>query len=437
MLPFGLFLLAVGALYLRPAEFVPALENAQIYEALMLAAMATAAGSMWAQLRAQALRARPVTVLVLGLLVAVPLSHLAHFAPGRAAACGFTFFKVFLLYLVLGANVRTVPRLGAFIRWLVLLICCQVGLGFLGYVGYLESESLQSYAQREYDRETGERLTLMRMCGVGIFNDPNELCLLLAVGVILALYLLGDKRSGLVRYVCAVPLVAFALAIPLTQSRGGLLAVLAGLSVLAFDRLGAKRGTLIMGVMLVGVLAVAGGRITRFEIDNSDDTSQHRVQLWSEGLVLLRSSPLFGIGFGTYADEVGFVAHNSFVHAYTELGFFGGSCFFGLFAYTVWVLHRLRRRLDPVRQPALHRLRPYLLATVVAMAAGLFSLSRVYSPPTILIFGLCAAYFNLAAPAAPRAVPPVTQRLVARLFLTSALCLFGLYVFTTVMVQRS
>jgi hypothetical protein len=434
MFSFGLFILVNAVLFIRPAELIPALENLPLYEVAILAAIATAAPHMLGQLSVASLISRPVTAFVLGLLAAVVLSYLSGLAVSAAFDSGLMFFKVVLFYLLIVANVRTVSRLRVFLLCLGGLVVCQVGLGLLVYFEYLDLKAFKPFDQREYDADTGEVTVLPRLCGAGIFHDPNDLCVLLALGLLLALYLLGDRRAGPVRFASIVPLVVLAASVPLTHSRGGLLAVLAGLSVLAADRFGVKRAAAVLGVLAVLLLA-AGGRMTRFDLESSGDTSQHRMRLWSDGLVLLRSAPLFGIGQGRYEDEAGLVAHNSFVHAYTELGFFGGTCFFGAFAYTAWALWRLRDRLDPALHPTLHRLRPYLLAMVAALAAGLFSLSRVYTPSTYLVFGLCAAYLQIVEAAAPGSVPPLTGALVLRLALLSGLFLFGLHLLTTGLVQ--
>jgi hypothetical protein len=74
---------------------------------------------------------------------------------------------------------------------------------------------------------------------------------------------------------------------------------------------------------------------------------------------------------------------------------------------------------------------------VMALAAGLFSLTRVYTPSTFLIFGLCAAYLQIVESVAPGAVPRLTGALVGRLALLSGLFLLGLHLLTTVLVQWS
>jgi O-antigen ligase len=436
MLPFGLFILVNAVLFIRPAELIPELNDLPLYEIAILAAIAAAAPQMIGQLSRRSLLSLPVSVFVLGLLVAVVLSHLAQTALTAAFDSCIQFFKIVLLYLLIVANVRTTQRLRVLLFCLVGLMFCQVGLGLLVYFKILDIKALKPFGQGEFDPDTGEVTILSRLCGAGIFNDPNDLCVLLAIGLILTLYLLGDRQAGSIRFVCLVPLVVFAAAVPLTHSRGGLLAVLAGLTVLAVSRFGGKRAVVIFGI-LIPLLLTAGGRMTQFDLDNSDDTSQLRIQLWSEGLVMLRSAPLFGIGQGNYENEVGAVAHNSFVHAYTELGFFGGTCFFGAFAYIAWAFWRLRGNLDLATHPALFRLRPYLLAMVAALAAGLFSLTRIYTQSTYLILGLCTAYLQIVEAAVPGAVPRLTVALVVRLTLLSGLFLFGLHLLTIVLVKWS
>jgi hypothetical protein len=147
--------------------------------------------------------------------------------------------------------------------------------------------------------------------------------------------------------------------------------------------------------------------------------------------VLFRQSPLFGIGMGQYADEVGMVAHNSFIHAYTELGFFGGSFFLGAFAYTLATLRRLGSRRGNGLSPNLRRLRPYLLAIVTAMVVGMMSLSRVYSLPVYIVLGIAAVYFRLACVSAPSLVPRVNQRLAMRYLLLGLVFLPVAHLFVT------
>jgi hypothetical protein len=412
------------------------LEDAPIYEFVILAALAAAAGPIFGELTPAALTARPVTVCVLGVMAAVVLSHLTHGAVADARESGAMFLKIVLYYLLLVANVRTVRRLQLFLHCVSGLLMVQVGFGLLQYGGYIDVEALSQHAQKEYDPQTGEFLGVKsRLCGAGIFHDPNDLCVLLVVGVLIALFQVTDRRLGLLRFAWVVPLAVFAGSIPLTHSRGGMLALVGGLGTLVIARLGVRRGGVLLLVLLPGLLVALSGRMTRFDLDNPNDTSQHRIRAWSDGLLALRDTPLFGAGQGKYEELSGMPAHNSFVHAFTELGFVGGTCFLAAFAYTVWVLARLRSRLSPRHEPTLARLRPYLMAMVIALMTGMISLSRNYTPPTYLILGLGASYLGLAAARAPGAVPRLTTALTARGVGLGVLSLIALQVLTTTLVR--
>lgn len=432
---FVLFLLVTAALMLRPAELIRDLENQPVYETLIVAALVAAFPRLIAQLSPNFISSSPITACVLGLCLAVPMSLLGSSGGSAAVHAGTMYLKIAAFYLLMTASVRTVPHFRTLLWCLTFLILCQAAFGLLGYAGYIDSEAVKAYSQSERDPESGEIRILPRLCGAGIFNDPNDLCVLLAIGVILCLFAVGNRRLGLARWFAIAPLGVIVAAIQLTHSRGGLMAVLAGLAVLATNRLGMRRGLLVLGVVLAPLLLAVGGRITRFDIGDSDDTSQHRMRLWSDSLVLMRSAPAFGIGQGNIEDEIGLVAHNSFVHAFTELGFFGGTCFFGMFAYSVLTLRSVGTRLDPLRHPTLCRFRPYLLAIVVSQGVGLLSLSRVYVQPIYLVFGLCTVYFNLVLAAVPHSVPPITLRRAMMLVLLSALFLLGLHFLTVAMTR--
>ena len=124
----------------------------------------------------------------------------------------------------------------------------------------------------------------------------------------------------------------------LTHSRGGFLGMLAALVVLLAARFGRK--ALPLGLLVLpAVFVLFAGRQTSISLGSG--TGQSRVQLWHEGMILFVGRPLFGIGSERYADYAGHVAHNSFIHGYTELGLVGGTLFLGAFYLAAWSLVRL------------------------------------------------------------------------------------------------
>src|SRR5262249_1069793 len=157
-----------------------------------------------------------------------------------------------------------------------------------------------------------------RLRSIGVFQDPNDLCLLLATSMLISLYWLGERRLGGLRVLWLIPLGIFGYAVILTQSRGGLVATAAGSLVLFHARYGTWKTILITVVSVTALLLFYSGRMTEFGSALSADTGQSRIQLWSDGLMAFREHPIFGVGQGLFAEEVSGtqVAHNSYLHCF-------------------------------------------------------------------------------------------------------------------------
>lgn len=430
---FFVFLLLNAVLFIRPEELFPELAGLQIYQALILTCTLLSAGSVLRQLTWTSLRQQPITVCVIGLLAAVTLSHVSRLRFGLAWEEAYEFTKVVLYYLLFLGIVNTPARLRWFLVALLAFIVVLTGLALLQYRGLVNFEALRTLEQN-YSDETGDVIVILRLRSTGIYNDPNDLCLILVVGMALAVYLSGDRRAGAWRYLWLLPLGLFGYALMLTQSRGGMLAMLGTFLVFCWTRYGWRKAA-ILGMVAVPVfLVVFGGRQTRFDLGDREDTAQHRIQLWSEGLAMMRWAPLFGIGSGQYVEEAVQVAHNSFVHAYTELGLFGGTLYLGAWYLAFLTLIRLSPRVTSSR-PELARLRPYLLALMAGYAVGMWSLSRCYIVPTYMLLALIGGYARLAVPPSIPALPCLDGRLVGRLALVSFAGLAGIHLFVRVFVR--
>src|SRR5262249_6880024 len=150
-----------------------------IYGPLILVCLAVSAGPLLGRLTGRSLAAYPVTLCVLGLTVAVPLSHLVHSAFWEARSTGIQFVKIALYYLLLVTALSSTADLRRFLGWLGGLIVVVALLAVLHYHGVLEFSSLTRLQQQEIDEQTGELREFARLRSVGIFNDPNDLSLLL------------------------------------------------------------------------------------------------------------------------------------------------------------------------------------------------------------------------------------------------------------------
>jgi O-antigen ligase len=230
------------------------------------------------------------------------------------------------------------------------------------------------------------------MCGTGIFNDPNDFALILVTAVPLCLYWLTDSSQKATRPFWLILLLFFGYALMLTHSRGGFLALMAGLVTLIHLKFGAKKTVLLGAVFLPMLFAVFAGRMTN--ISSDEGTGQARIQLWSDGLDIFRMSPVIGIGMDNYRQFSSHVAHQSFIHCFTELGLFGGTLFLGAFYLALRGMYDLRNRLDEI-DPELRRLYPFVAAMLVAYTIGICFLSRSYIVPTYMMLGLAVVFMRL------------------------------------------
>ncbi len=386
-----LFLLVTATLFIRPGDLFDSTRGWPIYECVILICLAASIGPVLKKLSRKSLTENPITGCVVGLLVAVVLSHLAHLDLWSARMSGFKFFKILVYYLLLVVNIDSEERLTHFLRWLLVLIALVAALALLSANHMIELPRIDYLEYRQHDEATGEVTVINRLQSVGIFNNPNNLAMIVVPGVILALQFAGDPAAGILRPLGLALVGLFGYAIYGTQSRGGLLALIAAVLTLCLARWGWKRTALVAAVSLPLLFVAFKGRMTEVDYALAEDTGQSRVQIWSAGFTLFKQQPLLGIGEGNFVEEVGIVAHNSFLQSFTELGLLGGSLFLGEFLAAFVVLYRIREEIDPLELPGLARLVPYIAAIVAGFVASMLASTRDYFVPTYLVLGLVTA----------------------------------------------
>lgn len=402
---FFLFLLVNAMLFIRPGEAMPWLGDLPIYLACILCCLVVSLPAVLEMFRQPHPAMPPILACALGMLLIIPLSALAN---GRAEAVfdnTLDFFKTMVYLVLLVSLVNTPLLLRRFVGWIGLFSALTALLATIQYHGAIEiaqpkpvagkAKKRGSFVKETYrDSSTGKVVEVNRMCGTGLFNDPNDLGLVLVTGVPIALFFLLRKDGGLLRFLWAVPLIVFLYALVLTHSRGSLLALMAGLAALFWLRFGWRRSVLAGLAVFPILLALFGGRMTEMSVN--EGTGQGRIQLWAEGLAMLRMAPLWGVGMNQYVAHAGLVAHNSFIHCFGELGLIGGCLFLGTFAFAFLGMANLARQRERIEDPELRRLFPYLMAFLVAFLVGILFLSRSYLVPTYTILGLVVAYLRVA-----------------------------------------
>lgn len=410
-LGFVCLLAATATLFVRPSEFVKDIRDQRLYLVAILGCLACSLPAVLGQLNARSIWRRPITACLFGMLALVVLSALSRLEISRAATDGIEFAKVITYYLLVVGLLDTRERLRALLFWLTLFVLAVAALVALSYYNIFPHIP-SSMLDRFFDRETGDEVVVLRLGTTGLFRDPNDICLMLLIGLALTGYWLVQSTSLWNRGLWLLANGLLLHCIALTQSRGGFLALLGALAIYFRERFGLAR-SLMLGAIAVPLMFVAfSGRQTT--ISHREGTGQQRMSVWSEGLVLFRQNPVFGVGQNRYAEHVGLVAHNSYLHCFTELGAAGGLCFLGVFVFALGSLRSLGPRDQEIPDPALRTLRPFLLSGIAAYGIALLWLSNSYTVPTLLVFALATAYLELCGVEPDPPYAGLNGRLVGR-----------------------
>jgi hypothetical protein len=407
------FIIANALLFIRPSEFVAGLHAVELYRYAILACLVISLPVVLEQFLRRFAGVPPIAGCVLGLFPAIVLSNAIGGNADMLLANGIEFFKILVYFLLLLALITSTAHLRRFLFWFSVFTACLALVAVLRFHADLAlpqptEQTEPDAAPKPHgtfvvshvrDRETGAQIAVQRMCGTGIFNDPNDLATVLVCALPLCLYWFTDPSRRPYRPLWMGAMLLCGYALLMTQSRGGLIALLAGLLAFLHVRFGGRQTFMLGMVALPGLLLLFAGRMTT--VSTSEGTAQSRIQLWGEYLRYFQTAPLFGIGMGNHGVVSRHVAHNSFIHCYTELGLGGGTLLVGAFYFALRGLYRLRPSRDlesaPALDPELRRLYPYLLAMVSAYFVGSSFLTLSYVVPTYMVLALATVYLRLHA----------------------------------------
>ena len=248
-----------------------------------------------------------------------------------------------------------------------------------------------------------------RFAGSGF--DPNDIALLLAIGIPMAVYLMTRRERPI--FLQALNFfypVATGFVIILTGSRGALLAAIPAylfflVTVLRMGRAWRFAALAVVVGAVIGATQLDLGepiqRLASVASSSSDDHLSGRSEIWSAGWNVYGEHPLLGVGGGAFAlatkktngQEQELIAHNTYLSVLTELGPIGFLVFIALIA-AVW-------RSAP-RQPTI--LRHACLLMLLVWGIGVFALSWEFRSQTWLLFALVVAAGQARAAEGPNLV---------------------------------
>ena len=434
---FLLFLLVNAVLFIRPGEIMEELLGAPVYQFAILLCVAAAIPHLFDLLWGRPLDRQPILLCVLGLFVAVILAHASQGQGDKALEEAMNFGKVLVYFLLLLATVNTPRRLTAFLSCLVAFVSVVCVLVLLQFSGEIRLATYKpSVKENIVDASTGEEIQIERLQGTGIFQDPNDLCIMLSSLFPFCLHGLFYGR-GVRSLVWLIPLGLFGTTIFLTHSRGGFVALTSGLIFWAIFQFGGKRALVVMLVAIPLLLVVFAGRQTN--ISANAGSAQTRIGLWSDWFQEFRANPLFGKGPDCSPDQEDeaaknpyakreHLAHNAYLQSFADLGLVGGMFFLGAFLVAFESLARYGFGRTRILNPDLARLHPFLVGGLASYLVGMLALSIGYVTSTYLWLGLAAVFQRVTPCFPPLPKLFVERKMIQRWALASIGFLLAVYV---------
>lgn len=264
----------------------------------------------------------PQSLALIGLAIAVFLSVAMTGWLGGAIGSFLLFIPSAFAYYLICLHVNSKAKLKVLVILLV-CVCCYVTVRGSIDLHNIDPRGLPEAGGSVADYLDGQRNDsgqwIFRIKGQNLINDPNDFSQVIVS--LIPLVFIFWQRKKLIRNVFFVllPVGVLLFGAYLTHSRGFLLAFLAVLIVAGRRRIGIVPSAVAAGLLFLGatVFNFTGGRGV------SVDAGSDRIALWGGGLGLLKTHPLFGVGYSRLPDYLGLTAHNSIVACVAELGFFG------------------------------------------------------------------------------------------------------------------
>jgi len=295
------------------------------------------------------------------------------------------FGKVILCYAVILLVVRQEKGF-RFILWTIFL--CAAWMAFNGILqiqtGYGFGDSVPLW-RSEYN--------VFQIRAFGIFNDPNDLCLVFILVLPLLYSEFRVASNAVIKWSAFALMPLMITAVWLTNSRGGIMGIfgmVVGYAILKTKGIKRWISILIPG-MIISIFAPS-----RFSSQQSG-VDIGRVDAWGIGLQEFLHHPIFGIGYG-YFIEIGGgkVAHNSYVHALTEMGLVGYMPWFILIFITMTHLCRAINFNSSIqRKDQFHLIG--LFSALSGYLTSIYFLSRCYNYVLYILLALALSKVAIVA----------------------------------------
>jgi putative inorganic carbon (hco3(-)) transporter len=395
------FALLLLLTYLKPVEtFLPDLADLRIALIITVATFLVTTVARISDATKYFNRTQLSLLLLLVFAIFASQATKGWFGGAINSVYSFSFSAIFFLLTVW--NMRSVANLRntAFI-----IVLCAVCLSFASiaavHFGFM-ADDLIITDQRAVAGVDIVETTFNRVRSIGFLNDPNDFSQFLLISIVFCLALASKKFSFITAALALLVVSVLLYTIYLTQSRGAIVGF-GVLCMIYFGRLvgpvKAAIATVPIFIVIAGLGILGGGRA----ISTDDNSAGGRVEAWSQGLLMLKSNPVFGVGYEGFTEFHTHTAHNSFVLCFAELGLVGYFAWSGMLVFVFLGLKELVPKVGgkKVLSEELRWIRVMLTALIVFLICAIF-LSRTYSPTLYILLGMGVSAIRLGKLGLPK-----------------------------------
>ena len=383
--PFYGLLLYIILLYVRPQDFMPALEKMRIMLVLAIVIIFSFFTHNIFRKRKISFFSPRQSILMIVMLLVVLLSNLVNMQ-FMAAWEGFNkFLTLFLLFFMI-VNITDSFRKIRTLAWT--LVVCTTIICINGIIQHF----------RGFDLIGNIPAANNRIHWIGIFGDPNDFALLINSFFPFVIVRLFEKGiRGWQRLLLFAVGTVNVLAIYYTNSRGGFIALLLILTFFAFKRWGLVKGLIAGAIFFAAAIAISPSRF--MDLSPNEASASGRIFAWIEGLVMLKARPIFGVGFDQFTIVHGRAAHSAFIECLAELGLVG---------YLAWISIIFTSFKDiggVIRYSSSENLVKYAKVfqlSLVGFLGSAFFLSQAYNPIFYILVALAARIATISQPVVKR-----------------------------------
>lgn len=383
MLLSSLFAFYISLYFLRIHEYRPETENTNIL-------FVTLALCLIIYLFKKEKNLRVVqTPFIIGFFIVALLSHASRFYLQGTIDTAEELIRLLALYFIACSLLVDKERLLLYFKLITLCAAIislhgvnQVMNNGIGWTGM----SMYRFEQVRY---------------IGVFQDPNDMGMLLLITVPIAFYLIKHSNNSLTKVFWIIVQGINLYGIYLTDSRGTLLGLLGIIFLYAWTRL-SRVLAITLGVIAVPTL-VAATRLST--ISTGDASAAGRIDAWGQGITMLKSNPIFGVGHGLFRDYHSISAHSSYVEVFSQTGLLGYFFWIGFVAMSAYGSYRFSYKFKPtmnlndsekselIKYKALSTT---ILFSILAYMSTAFFLSRSIQPLLFLVCAMSAGlYYQL------------------------------------------